>query len=159
MPKILTRCLVNERAFDHCSLSGLLLRFPHIQLTMKRHLHGPSHGFLLEAFQITEVVESDLHKMNALLSVEAQINSNELLMRTQQWVLLPYSWRDEFITYSLHFCHLCRHIRSLGRGEDSLNDLLRSRLELLEEKGWCSAATAQCLKCPMDFVMDFKDLR
>jgi hypothetical protein len=156
-PKTLTRCLEEEPAFEHCSQSGLLLRFPHIQLAMNGHYLGPSHGFPLEAFQSTEVIESDLYGNIVLLSVDAQIVSNELLMRSQQWVLLPHSRRDELITERL-FHHLCHHIWALGKAGDNLPTLMKSRLDLLEEQGRCCTSTAQCLKCPMDFVMDAVDL-
>jgi hypothetical protein len=156
-PKTLTRCVSEQHAFEHCSQSGLLLRFPHIQLAMKRHYHGPSHGFPLEAFQSTEVIESDLHRNIVLLSVDAQIVSNELLMRSQQWVLLPHNRRDELITERF-FHHLCHHIWALGKAGDNLPTLVKSRLDLLEEQGRCCTSTAQCLKCPMDFVLDTVDL-
>ncbi len=50
---------------------------------MNRHYLGPSYGFPLEAFQSTEAVESDYFGNIVLLSVDAQIVSNELLMRSQ----------------------------------------------------------------------------
>lgn len=35
---------------------------------------------------------------------------------------------------------------------------MRTRLDLLEEQGRCCTSTAQCLKCPRDFVLDAVDL-
>lgn len=156
-PKILTRCLRKEPAFEHCSQSGLLLRFPHIQLAMNRHYLGPSYGFPLEAFESTEVIESELYRNMVLLSVDTQIVSNELLMRSQQWVLLPHNRRNELVTERL-FHHLCYHIWALGSAGDNLPTLIKSRLDLLDERGQCRTSTAQCMKCPMDFVMDTIDL-
>ncbi|KAM3065285.1 hypothetical protein ACMFMF_011224 [Clarireedia jacksonii] len=157
IPKTLTHCLGEEPAFDHCLQSELFLRFPHIQLAMNRHHLGPSYGFPLEAFQSTEGIESDFYRNIVLLSVDAQIVSNELLMRSQQWVLLPHNRRDELVTKCLSF-RLCRHIWALGKGGDNLPTLIKSRLDILEEQGRCCTSTAQCLKCPMDFVMDIVDL-
>lgn len=156
-PKTLTRCLEEERAFEHCPQSGILLRFPHIQLVMNRRDLGPSHGFPLEAFQSTEVMESDLFRNIVLLSVDAQIVSNELLMRSQQWVLLPHNRRDELVTKRF-FRHFCHHIWALGKAGENPATLIKSRLDLLEEQGRCYTSTVQCLKCPMDFVMDVVDL-
>ncbi|PQE27138.1 Cyclin-like F-box protein [Rutstroemia sp. NJR-2017a WRK4] len=156
-PKTLTRCLRKELALKHCSQSGIYLRFPHIQLVMNRHYLGPSHGFPLEAFQTTEVIESDIFRNIVLLSVEAQIVSDELLMRSQQWVLLPHNRRDKLVTRRL-FHHLCHHIWALGRRENNLPTLIKSRLDLLDEQGQCCTSTGQCLKCPMDFVLDVVDL-
>lgn len=76
---------------------------------MKRHYFGPRHGFPLEAFQSTEAIESGLYGNIVLLSVDAQIVSNELLIRSQQWVLLPHNRRDELVT-KRSFHHVCRHI-------------------------------------------------
>lgn len=156
-PKTLNRWLEEERAFWHCSQSGILLRFPHIQLVMNRHNLGPSHGFPLEAFQSTEVIESDLFGNIVLLSVDAQIVSNELLMRTQQWVLLPHNRRDDLVTKRF-FRQFCHHIWALGKERENPPTLIKSRLDLLEEQGRCCTSTAQCLECPMDFVMDVVDL-
>jgi hypothetical protein len=156
-PKTYTRCLENERAFWHCEQSGILLRFPHIQLAMNRHHLGPSHGFPLETFQSTEVIESDLFGNIVLLSVDAQILSNELLMRSQQWVLLPHNRRDELVTERF-FRQFCHHIWAFGKAGDNPPYWIKRRLDLLTEHGQCCTSTVQCLKCPMDFVIDVIDL-
>jgi hypothetical protein len=156
IPKTLTRCLREERSLEYCSQSGIFLRFPHIQLVMNRHYLGPSHGFPLEALRSIEVIESDLYKNIVSLSVDAQIVSNELLLRSQQWVLLPHNRRDELVTQHF-FRRLCEHIWDVKAG-DYLPTLIKSRLDLLEEQGRCCTSTEQCLKCQMDFVMDVVDL-
>lgn len=110
---------------------------------MNRHRLGPSYGFPLEAFQSTEAVESDLHRKIVLLSVDTQIVSNELLLRSQQWVLLPHHRCDELV--SKHFFpHLCRHIWALGKAGDHLPTLVKGRLDLLQNDEAISAN--RCLK-------------
>ena len=158
IPNTLTHCLEEEPAFVHCSESRTFLRFPHIQLAMDRHYLGTSHGFPLEAFQSTEFMVNTLFKTLALLSVDTEIVSNELLMRSQYWVIAPHNKRDELMSwYTLHDL-LCPHIWTYGFNENELQTLIKSRLDVLQEHGQCCTSTAQCFRCPMDFVVDVVDL-
>ncbi|KAF4621525.1 hypothetical protein G7Y89_g14547 [Cudoniella acicularis] len=126
---------------------------------MKRHYLGPSHGFPLEALRHTEVIEE---RNIALLSVDALIVDNELLMRSQHWVLLPHNRLNDFVTGRVfHICHHAgRRSGTAGRKEAGgyVHDLVKSQLDMLEGDGECCAETRQCVKCPLDFVLDAVDL-
>lgn len=82
-------------------------------------------------------------------------------MRSQTWILLPWSRRDEFMNElaedSLSF-GICVHTR-LGPLEiEVLSDLVRSRLDQLEAREMCRPQTLQCPYCWMDYVLDAIDL-
>lgn len=64
---------------------------------MEQHFRGTDIGFPLDAFQLLEAKHDETQEKITLLSVDAQIVSNELLMRSQTWILLPWSQRDAFI--------------------------------------------------------------
>jgi hypothetical protein len=156
-PRTLPRCPREGHALLHCPQSVLCVRFLYIQLAMNRHYRGPSYGFPLEAFQSTEIIESDVDRNVVLLSVDTQIVFDELLMRSQQWVLIPRDRRHELVD-DRSFSYICPHIWVLGRPGNNLPTLIQSRLDLFEQKGRCYTSTMRCLKCPVDFVMDIVDL-
>jgi hypothetical protein len=125
-------------------------------LRLRRYAHiGP-----LEAFQHLEVEHDKTQQKITLLSVDAQIVSNELLMRSQIWKLLPWSRRDEFVNelaeHSWSY-DICVHTR-LGPLDASLvSDLVKSRLDQLEAREKCRIQTLQCPYCWMDYVLDAVD--
>lgn len=68
---------------------------------MRRHYYGSDHGIPLDAFLQTKVEEKIDPMVVRLLSVDAVIVANELLVRSQVWALLPRHRRDEFVTKDL----------------------------------------------------------
>ncbi len=67
---------------------------------MKLHRHGSDHGIPLDALPFTEaqVCEQKDRECTSLLSVEARIAADELLTRTQQWILIPADKCDNFVS-------------------------------------------------------------
>jgi len=140
-------------------LSNYRISFPHIQLAIKQQSCGTDIGFPLDAFQHLEVEYDRSYKKTTLLSVDAQIVSNEFLMRSQTWVLLPWSHRDDFIEELAHeywSFNICIHTR--GRLKDSpVMDLVKSGLDILEDHGRRHAQILTCPCCWMDYVLDARD--
>lgn len=155
------RCTWQSSGYRHLFLSRYQIYFPHIQLAIKQHYCGTDIGFPLEAFQHLEVEHDQTQQKITLLSVDAQIVSNELLMRSQAWILLPWSRRDEFIDElaenSLSF-DICVHTRLGPLKKNLVSDLVRSRLDQLEAREKCRTQTLQCPYCWMDYVLDAIDL-
>jgi hypothetical protein len=153
-------CVSKDVGLSYLWSSHYLLKFAHIQIAMKRHCYGSDHGFPLEAFLHTEVELNDARGTTTLLSVEARIVSDELLMRSQQWILLPRDRSDEFFTKGL-LHHLCEHIRTVQGTvkDDMLSNLVRSKINQLEDQRRCSTQTLQCPECHMDFLMDAMDFK
>ena len=148
------KCVRMDVDFSYMFPSWYFITFAHVQLAMKRHYYGSSHGFPLEAFLYTEVNQTN-DRGTTLLSVDTQIVTGELLMRSQQLILLPRDRSDEFFTKdAVH--HICNHIWK-RIPDDSLAELVRSRLEELEAQGKCCTQTLQCRKCYMDFTIDAID--
>lgn len=154
-PRIITRqlgprCIWKSLNYRYLFMSRYQIYFPHVQLAMKQHYCGTDIGFPLEAFQHLEVEHDQTEQKITLLSVDAQIISNELLMRFQTWTLLPWSRRHKFIdelAKSSLSNQLCVHTR-LGPLDRSLvSDLVRSVLEQLKAREKCRTQTLQCPYC------------
>ncbi|KAF7879589.1 hypothetical protein EAF04_000784 [Stromatinia cepivora] len=164
-PRIITHrlgppCTWNSLGYSLLFYSRFRIYFPHIQLAIRQHLHGTDIGFPLEAFRVVEVEHDQYTQKIALLSVDAQIVSNELLMRSQTWILLPQSQHDEFIdklAKDSFSTELCIHARLGPRKENLVSNLVRSRLDKRETREKCRTQTLQCSYCWMDFVLDVKD--
>lgn len=156
-------CAGDIFGYNNLFFSRFRINFPHIQLAIRQHLHGTDIGFPLEAFQIVEV-EHDVKKQKvALLSADAQIVSNELLMRSQTWTLLPQSRLEEFIDNlakdSLS-TDICIHTRIGACKENRVSNLVRSRLDPRTApwaRGKRLEQTLQCSYCYMDFVFGVLD--
>ncbi|KAK2768452.1 hypothetical protein FQN54_000307 [Arachnomyces sp. PD_36] len=154
------RC--TRRTFNYrlLYLSRYEIRYPHVQLAIKQHCCGTDIGFPLKAFKHLEV-KHDRHQEITLLSVDAQIVSNELLMRSQTWFLLPWQRRDRFICQVAEKPHrysICLHTeiprvldRGLGPG------LMRSSLDQLEAREKRSPEMMQCPYCWMDYTLQAID--
>ena len=132
------------------------INYAHVQLAMKRHYYGVSHGLPIACFLHTELKEYEARGTVELFSVDARIVSNELLMRSQQWILVPQNRSGEFMTKSL-LHSLCAHIRTGIWRDDKLLNIIRPRLQQLEARGICYTKTEQCQECHMDFVLDGLD--
>ena len=133
-----------------------LINYAHVQLVMKRHYYGPSHGLSIKCFLHTELKEYDARGTVELFSVDARIVSNELLMRSQQWILVSQHRSGEFVTRTL-LHSICTHIRTGIWRDDRLLNVIRPRLNQLKAQGRCYTETEQCTKCHMDFVLDALD--
>jgi hypothetical protein len=144
----------------HLFLTRYQIYFPHIQLVMKQHYCGTDIGFPLEAFQHLEVGQDEIQQKTTLLSVNARIVSGELLIRSQTWILLPWSRRSEFIDHlaesSLSF-EFCVHTLLGPFSQDLVLDLVRSRLDQLEAGENSHSQTLQCPYCCMDYTLDAMD--
>ena len=159
-PRLITRhlgprCSWQSLGYRHLFLSRYHIYFPHIQLAMKQHCCGTDIGFPVEAFQHLEVEHDQTQQKITLLSVDAQIISNELLMRSQTWILLPWSRRhnyiDELAKNSLPN-NISIHTRLGPLNRNLESDLIRSRLDQLEAREKCRTQTLQCPYCWMDYV-------
>jgi hypothetical protein len=134
--------------------------FPHIQLAMKQHYCGTDIGFPLQAFQHLEVRHDQTQQKITLLYVDAQIISNELLMRSQTWILLPWSRRDAFIhelAKNSISNDIFMHTRLGPLDENLVLDLVKSRLDQLVAREKCRIQTLQCPYCWMDYTLDAID--
>jgi hypothetical protein len=161
-PRVITRhlgprCTWQSSGYCHLFLSQYRIYFPHIQLAMKQHYYGTDIGFPIEAFQHLEVEHDQTQQKITLLSVDAQIVSNQLLMRSQTWMLLPWSRRDEFLDElaknSLYY-GICVHTRLGPLNNNLVSDLVRSTLNQLEAREKCRPETLQCPYCWMDYLLD-----
>lgn len=69
--------------FSHLFHSYYRINYPQIQLAMRQHRRGIDIGFPLEAFQHLEVRHDESPQKVVISSVNAQIVSDEFLMRFQ----------------------------------------------------------------------------
>ncbi|OBT83295.1 hypothetical protein VE02_07946 [Pseudogymnoascus sp. 03VT05] len=73
-------------SYSHLYRSLYEIHYPQIQLAMKQHRYGIDTGFPLEAFQYLEVWQGEDSPWKVILSsANAQIVSDEFLMRFQIW--------------------------------------------------------------------------
>ena len=154
------RCMWQGLGFRPLFVSRYRISFPHIQLAMKQHYYCTDIGFPLESFQYLEVKYDQTQQKITLLSVDAQIVSDELLMRSQTWILLPWSRRDKFIDELAKRSlsnDICVHTRSGPLDRNLVSDLVRSRLDQLEAREKCRTQTLRCPYCWMDYVLDAID--
>ena len=156
------RCVRNDASLSHrMPRSPYILKFAHVQLAMKRRHYGLDHGISLDSLSHTEVEERNFKEYcsTTLLSVDARIASEELLMRSQQCIILPTDKRDKFLSPILPVQTLCRHIWD-GQEDDRLRELIKCSLDHLGDKRTCSTCmgTLQCQYCYMDFEIDIRDL-
>lgn len=127
---------------------------------MKQHFAGTDIGFPLEAFQYLEVEHNQEEQKITLLSVDAQIVSHELLMRSQTWKLLPWSRRDEFIgeLAKRGISHdICMHTRLGPLKRNLVSDMVESRIDELEAREKGRSQTLHCPYCWMDYTLDVVD--
>lgn len=166
-PRLIThhsgpRCIWHWESSDyrHLFWSQYRIYFPHIQLAMKQHQYGTDIGFPLESFQHLEVEHDQTQQKITLSFVDARIVSNELLMRSQTWILLPWSQRDVFIDELAKDClsnDICVHTRLGPLDRNLVSDLVRSRLDQIEAREKCQTETLKCPYCWMDYVLDAID--
>lgn len=135
------------------------LRFPHVQLALKQHRHGPNHGISLSQLSHTDIqlTGGDVF----LFSADARIASNELVMRSQEWVVMRQHPREALLSGTLDY-GVCQHLMfdNVDLGFDpGFTDLIRCRLSHGEADDFCDCMDLhQCASCPMEFQFDFVDL-
>lgn len=143
-------------------LSRYRIHFAHIHLAMRQHHCGTDIGFPLEAFQHLEVHYNENQQQTTLSSIDAQIVSNELLVRSQAWVLVPWSQYNQFfqelVSRGTFSYSICIHMR---RGpkfkEDSVVDLMRCKVDKRKALEECFTETFQCQSCQADYELDARD--
>jgi hypothetical protein len=155
-------CVWYDSCISHRSpRSPYILKFAHVQLAMKRHHYGFDHGISLDSLSHTEVEECifEEYSSTTLLSVDARIASDELLMRSQQFIILPTDERDKLLSHMLRVCDICGHIWDY-RENGELWELIKCSLDYFHGKQtWStSAGTLQCQYCYMDFEIAIRDL-
>lgn len=104
------------------------LRFPHVQLALKQHHNGPGHGMLLSELSHTEI--QFIQGSMFLFSVDARIASDELLVRSQEWVISNQHLREAFLSRAL-IHGACQHLMTYNADfdpDDSFTSLIRCRL-------------------------------
>lgn len=119
--------------------SQYLFTFPHPQLAMKQHYHGPEHGISTESLSFTEVqISSDKEyeeRIKTLVSVEARIcrlKLASLCLRIQQWALISptdHNWIDtcDMILCKARFMSISDHLRISDFSE--MCSLIRDKME------------------------------
>lgn len=152
-PHYINHCIHKAGEYRPLTTGSFSVDFAHVQLVMKRHYYGSNHGIPLDAFFHTEVEERSDLKLVTLLSVDATIVANELLVRSQLWMMLPRHRCQEFLT--IYVFHLfCYHFCISAEGHEIASDQIRSALEQLDKYGSCRLETQQCPECFMDFTLE-----
>lgn len=136
------------------------IRLSHVELALKRHRLGMDHGISVNFFTCTEVVEPKLPtEVTNLLSVDANIMSNELFVRVQQWTLVPQDKRYKLANKPL-INSLCWHTNfqtAIDYQPNHIPRLVQSQLDQLQTGSAQVAVTRSCEYCFMDFEMVAKD--
>ncbi|KFY78539.1 hypothetical protein V499_02342 [Pseudogymnoascus sp. VKM F-103] len=130
---------------------------------MRQHRDGIDIGFPLEAFRYLEVWQGEGSPWKVVLSsANAQIVSDEFIVRFQIWTLVPWNRSDTFVEelkkYNLWY-NICAHNRRAGRRDEStVTTLMISRVRQLEKaEENCQTRTFQCPYCYMEYMVDAKD--
>jgi hypothetical protein len=146
-------CVHHQPDFCIYQFSFYRVQFVHVQLAMMHYHLGPKYGIPLEAFSHTEVMLNVSRGFTTLISVEARVASDKLLMRSQQWFLVPTEQRDELFTGGV-VDHLCGHLPSQS---SFVQRLVRRRLDHPNCSDSFCSPTLQCQICHMDFTVDAFD--
>ncbi|KAH8811531.1 hypothetical protein F5884DRAFT_671327 [Xylogone sp. PMI_703] len=154
------RCTWLSGSYQPLYSSPYTIEFLHIQLAMKQHCSSVDIGFPLEAFQYIDVEYRQAERRTTLVSVDAQIVCNEILIRSQRWILLPWNRRAEFIDRMAKgeiVYGFCKHRWFGSWNRELVSDLMGFRLDKLEAREQCSAIAMKCPHCWMDCVLDAED--
>ena len=157
-------CVEDAPSLRHDSpyiTSDYRLKFPHVQLAMKRHRRGPNHGISLDEVSFTELKDytSSREEITTLLSAEARIISDQLLVRVQQWTLVPQDKCDEFVARAT-LADLCPHKKLRYQLHREVSARVECRLRHLrgsEEPSNCCKGSVRCSSCAMEFQIDVRD--
>lgn len=124
----------------------------HVQLAMKRHYCGPTHGISTESLAYVEVQTSASPSLTSLLSVDAQIcHGPRLCLRVQNWVLLK-----DFKPSSLYRIGICVH---LNTQDAPIAELIQSESDTRKGSSRKSSNPNiyQCRACGIDYQMETID--
>jgi hypothetical protein len=147
------RCIYEAPSLRPGATFKFKVKFAHVHLIMKRHYHGAAHGLPLETLRHVEIDKGVNWGVTRLLSVDATIDSNELLLRSQQWILLRRSQRQEFARYEI-FEALCYHVETGQLDRFRMRDFVSTRLERLDSGERSEVEVLQCQECDMDYTVD-----
>ncbi|KAB8296804.1 hypothetical protein EYC80_002221 [Monilinia laxa] len=152
-------CVWIGRGYHLLSQSQYRVYFPHVQLAMRQYRSGIDIGFPLAVFQNLEMKYNRTHQKFTLLSIDAQIIQNDLLLRSQTWVLIPWSQRDGYLDQLVDGLHqdICIHTSSGLLGKHLTTNLVKSRLAQLEAHEEIHPQTLQCPECWMEHELDIAD--
>jgi hypothetical protein len=147
--------------YRYLALSHYEINYPQIQLAMRQHRSGTDIGFPLEAFQHLEALHDETAPKIVLSSVNAQIISNEFLVRFQTWTLVPWNRSNAFIEElgkDGHVYNICIHDRIEGYPDEfEVKIRMMARVIELEAGKNCKTPTFPCRFCYMDYMVDVKD--
>jgi hypothetical protein len=136
------------------------LLFPHVQLALKQHHHGPDHGISLN-----DLSHADIQLVQGyvfLFSVDARIASDHMVMRSQEWVMSSQHPREDFLSGTL-IHGVCQHLMTYNASfglDDSFTSLIRCQLGHGGADVDCACmGLHQCSFCPMEYQVDVVDLK
>ena len=155
-------CELSSRLEAHPPSGGCryLLDFSHVQLAMKRHRHGPTHGVSTKSLAYVEVYapnkNQDTVPMTTLLSVEARIypEPEHFCLRIQQWAVSKYADPDRLLS-AVNFIRICCHVINL---DFAISDLIWNKLEphCSTIKGTVSSDVLRCNVCMLDYQVELR---
>ncbi|KFZ24803.1 hypothetical protein V502_00713 [Pseudogymnoascus sp. VKM F-4520 (FW-2644)] len=120
---------------------------------MERHRHGPDFGIPLDVFEHTEVEVNREHGTVTLISTEARIASNKLLLRTQTCIL--GSPKPKTVSNHSHALGLCRRIGITLCSAPPINGPMDNRF--VNYKSSFYDMSWECWDCLSDYRIDFLD--
>jgi hypothetical protein len=134
---------------------GITAKPAHVQLVMMHHRYGADHGVSLDFLSSTQFQRNGIMNSPNLMSFDARIVADQLLLRSQLWVLLPGRGVDFWPEERLPLCpHYIRHpspcipIQSI---------IKYPTLAKLIWDGIGTGRNASCMKCPTHgYVQIFK---
>ncbi|OBT43998.1 hypothetical protein VE00_05667 [Pseudogymnoascus sp. WSF 3629] len=133
--------------------SPYALQYVHVQLAMERHRHGPEFGISLDIFEHTEVETNREHGTITLISTEARIASNKLLLRTQTCIL--GSPKLPTVSNKVHALSLCRRIGTTLCNGPPMNGPMDNRFVKVKSSSY--DMSWECWDCLSNYRIDFLD--
>jgi hypothetical protein len=149
--------------YRHLYNSLYQIYYPQVQLAMKQHRSGIDIKFPLEAFRYLEVGHGSESPWKVVLySADAQIVSDEFLMRFQTWTLVPWNRSDTFMEYlerdNLVYSTCIHDYIPRHRDEDTIRNLMITRIGQLEAGENSQPRTlCGCARCYVEYKVDAKD--
>lgn len=131
--------------------------FIHLQLAMRRQRFGPNYGISIESLAHVEVLQPGPESVTTLLSVEAQVcrgqenEKNTLLLRVQQWAMIPDSCPDIVSLADLVDMDICCHLYLRRAFKEFAHS---SEAEKTNSK----SPMYQCHRCHVDFQFRLQDI-
>ncbi|CZR67217.1 uncharacterized protein PAC_17116 [Phialocephala subalpina] len=139
--------------------SRYFIHFVHVQLAIERRRQGLEYGTPLNPFALMEFQTCSYEQLSSLESVEARIESDELLLRSQWWIIMSRQQMDEIATTeikawtnsALHF-ELTANINDFIRSEPLVPQLMQACIR------GCQLSHMKWNQYPMDFLLRLKTL-